>query len=801
MTATNLPLQLTSFIGREREIAEVKRLLVASRLLTLTGSGGCGKTRLALQVARDLTDIPDGVWFVDLAPLADPALVSQVIASVFNLHQVSDTPLTVLLQDFFRAKNLLLVLDNCEHLIQACAQLCDGLLRACPDLKILATSRESLNIAGETAFRVPSLSLPDFQKLPTIEMLKQSESARLFVERARAARPDFQSSDANTRAVAQVCRRLDGIPLAIELAAARIRSISVEEIAARLDDRFRLLTSGSRAALPRYQTLRASIDWSYELLSDAECALFQRLGIFVGGFTLDAVESVCAEENKSEALDLLSQLVQKSLVVAEQSGKSRYHLLETIREYALTKLRETGETDLYRARHLDYFVKFAEEIATHFHEPDEKEWVDTLQMEHDNLLAAFGWAQENGKGEAILRLAQDLFRLWIIRGYLDEARERFAVALALPSTNEPRLARLRARVLFSAAQTARYQSDYAAATPLASESLTICRMLEDNQGIASALMEVGLGAWEQGDYVSARTHSLERLAIIKETGDQVGIAYALLHLGFVERELGNYAEGRRLIEQSLKLHRDFGFDRGVAQALMHLGSTAIAQRDPAASSILEQGLKICRRVGDKPLVGKTLHDLGQAAAWQGDYKLARAYFEESATLLQELGDRRNLVKCVEGLAGIAVAHGQMERAVRLFGASEAVREKLGTPLPASYRANYERTIAALSAQVDKAQMEKWWAEGRAMTFERAIEFALVNDSPSVLSSTQHLDALTPREREVLRLVAAGMSDAQVAEKLVISPRTVNTHLSSIYSKLGVNSRSAATRYVLDHRLL
>ena len=645
----NLPAQLTSFIGREREMAEVKRILTTTRLLTLTGAGGCGKTRLALQVARDLCrdDPPDrlydagclyqdGIWFVDLAPLADPALVPPVIASVFNLHPVSETPINVLLQNFFRVKNLLLVLDNCEHLIQACAQLCDGLLRACPDLKILATSLEALNIAGETALRVPSLSLPDPQKSPSVETLKQSESVRLFIERARAARSDFQSSDANTRAVAQVCRRLDGIPLAIELAAARVSSISVEEIAARLDDRFRLLTSGSRTALPRYQTLRASMDWSYDLLSEAERALFRRLGVFVGGFTLEAVDAVCAEENKSEMLDLLSQLVCKSLVVSEQSGKSRYCLLETIREYALAKLRDAGEMDSYRARHFDYFLKFAEEIAAHLREPDAEVWLNVLEMEHDNLRAAFRWAKESGKDEAVLRLAWALSWFWWVHGYFYEARECLAVALALPGANEPRLAHLRARTLYIAAMNARNQSDYAVASPLARESLAIFRTLGDNEGIANALREVGLAAWEQGDYVSARSSLLETLAIQKELESKGGTAVALMHLGITERELGNYAEGRRLIEQALKMHRDLGVEQSIGQALMHLGATAIAQEDPAALSILKEGVMTFRRLGDKHGLGRCLHDLGQATAWQGDYEFSRACFEESAALLREL---------------------------------------------------------------------------------------------------------------------------------------------------------------------
>jgi tetratricopeptide (TPR) repeat protein len=355
-------------------------------------------------------------------------------------------------------------------------------------------------------------------------------------------------------------------------------------------------------------------------------------------------------------------------------------------------------------------------------------------MDHDNLRAAFGWAKESGKDEAALRLVCALFLFWWLRGYPYEAREHLAVALVLPSANEPRLAHLRAKVLFGASRTARAQSDYAVANPSASESLALYKLLGDKPGLADALLEVGLGAWEQGNYASAHSSLVEYLAIWKELGKKRGIANALRYLGITERELGNYAEGRRLLEESVRMHQELGFKRGIAQSLMHLGSTAIAQEDPTASSILEASVEMLRQLGDKHDVGRCLHDLGQAAAWQGDYKLARAYFEESATLLQELGDRRNLVKCVEGLARIAVAHRQMDRAARLFGASEAVREKLGTPLPASYRANYERTIAALTAQVDEEQMEKWWAEGRAMTFEQAIEYALENPDPTVIAS-------------------------------------------------------------------
>lgn len=394
MSSTNIPLQLSSFVGREREMSEVKRLLVTTRLLTLTGSGGCGKTRLAIQVAADLRDgtFPDGIWLVDLASLSDPSLVSQTVASVFNLAASGATPPIDLLKNYFSTKNLLLLLDNCEHLIQACAQLCDELLHACADLKILATSREAINIAGEIAFRVPSLSLPDSQQLPPIQSFLQYESVRLFFERAQAVRPEFELQDANALAIAQICQRLDGMPLAIELAAARVNSLSIEEIAARLDDCFRLLTSGRRTVLPRYQTLRASLDWSYDLLSDAERMLFRRLAVFTGGFTLDAVEGICFEGATSEILDLLSRLVQKSLVVAKLDDQPGYRLLETIRQYAQDKLSESGEADQVRACHLDFFLKFAEEARSKLYTEEQLRLLNRQRADYENLRVAIEWA-------------------------------------------------------------------------------------------------------------------------------------------------------------------------------------------------------------------------------------------------------------------------------------------------------------------------------------------------------------------------------------------------------------------------
>lgn len=731
---THLPVPLTSFVGRKREIEVVQQLLCTTHLLTLIGAGGCGKTRLALQIAREMvvadahdhskSTFPDGIWFIDLAPVSDPSLIPQVICSVFGLRQVSDTPLDVLLQNLLRSKCLLLVVDNCEHLIQACAELCDRLLRACPGLKILATSREVLNIAGEMAFRVPSLSLPDLQQPASVEILEQSESVRLFIERAHAACPDIQFNQAHIQIIAKICRRLDGIPLAIELGAARTQSVSIEEIASRLYDRFRLLTSGSRAALPRYQTLRASIDWSYDLLSDAERALLRLLAIFAGGFTLDAAEAVCTEEDKRGILDLLSQLVRKSLVILEPSATSRYRLLETIREYALAKLDDSFETALYRTRHLNYFLKLAEELEPRLYGLDQRQWLDLLEMEHDNIRAALRWAAESDNGDAAMRLAIALDQFWFVRGYFTEARARLKVILDLPSASEPGFLERRARVLRLASKNARQQTDYAVAVPLAHASVEICRTLGDKEGIAEALMNLGLIAWERGEYASARSFQTQSLAIRRELGNRPSMALSLMLLGTAIREGGDYAEGRRLIEEALAIQRELNQKQFIARALMHLGSTAIAQGDPAARSILEEGLAIFRELGDKWGIGRVLHDLAQAFLRLGDYEVARTRFAESAAALAEIGDRRNLVKCVEGLAEIDLYRKRLERATQLFGASEAIREKLGTPLPSTYRANYEHAISALCAQANEELLAEWWAEGRTMTLEQAMERAL-----------------------------------------------------------------------------
>jgi predicted ATPase/class 3 adenylate cyclase len=416
----NLPVQLTSFIGLEGEIDEVKQLLATTRLLTMTGAGGCGKTRLALQVAAVvLEDFAEGVWLVELATLSDPTLLFQAVASALNIREQPGRSLQATIIDYLSPKQLLLVLDNCEHLVAACARLAETLLRACPHLRILATSREALGIAGETIRPVPSLSVPDPRRQPTVETLRRSEATRLFIERAIAGLPTFSPTTRNAEPITQVCQRLDGIPLAIELAAARVKVLSVEQIASRLDDRFRLLTGGSRTGLPRHQTLRATMDWSYELLSEAERVLLRRLAVFAGGFTLETAEAVCTgmDAETSAVLDLLTHLVDKSLVIMEErGGTSRYRLLDTVRQYGRNKLLESGEDPRVRRRHRDWYLQLAEAAEPELHGPDQRLWLDRMEMEHDNLRTALDWSKVDEDGsEAGLRLAGALWWFWYVR--------------------------------------------------------------------------------------------------------------------------------------------------------------------------------------------------------------------------------------------------------------------------------------------------------------------------------------------------------------------------------------------------
>ncbi len=685
----NLSQQVTSFVGRGKELTEIKELLTRTRLLTLTGSGGTGKTRLSLQVGADLLDgSGDGVWFVELASLTDPGLVPPTVAGVFGLREEAGKPILQTLTEYLKGKRLLLLLDNCEHLLDACAKLADAVLRQCPQVVILASSREGLGIAGETTYRVPSLSLPDPRKPCTPASLSGFESVRLFVERALQAQTGFTVTDQNAPALASICHRLDGIPLAIELAAARVRSLSVEEINNKLDQRFRLLTGGSRTALPRQQTLRSLIDWSYDLLSDTEKALLCRLSVFSGGWTLEAAEQVCAGEpvEEWEVLEVLTGLADKSLVTPEQrEGATRYRLLETVRQYARDRLLESGDGEQWRDRHLACCLSLGEEAEPHLRGAEQQAWLERLETEHDNLRAALDWSsQDPGNAEAGLRLAGAVWRFWYVRGHLGEGRERLAQALEADRADTPAA---RAKALHGAGGLAWSQGDYAAARELQEESLAIRRELGDRRGIASVLGNLGNVAQCQGDYAAARGLQEESLAIRRELGDRRGMASTLGNLAVVAAVQGDYAAARVLQEESLALFRELGDRGGIATALVNLGT--VSQE-------------------------------------QGDYAGARGRYEESLVLYRELGDRRGIVQTLEDLATLAAAGGLARRGARLWGAAERLREEIGAPLsPNDLRRQEQQVAAARTALSDDAPFDAAWAEGRALTLEQAMDLATV----------------------------------------------------------------------------
>jgi predicted ATPase/class 3 adenylate cyclase len=730
----NLPRQLTSFVGRERAMEEVKRLLRQTRLLTLTGSGGCGKTRLALQVAADVLEpFPDGVWLVELAPLADPALVPQGVAQALGIPEQAGQTLPQTLTESLQARSLLLLLDNCEHLLAACAQLSATLLRSCPQVAVLATSREPLGVAGELTYRVPSLSSPDPNQTQTPRSLSQYEAVRLFNERAQFHRPDFAVTSQNAPALAQVCYHLDGIPLAIELAAARVRLLSVEDINDRLDNRFRLLTGGDRTALPRHQTLRAAIDWSYDLLNEQERRLLSRLSVFVGGWTLSAAEQICSGGGiaHGEVLDLLTGLADKSLVIAEQQADSaRYRLLETVRQYAAEKLTQSGGAEQVRRRHRDWFLGLAEETEPQLFGPGQVRWMGRLEVEHDNLRSALAWCEADAEGaEAGLRLAGALSEFWSVRGYYREGREHLERVLGREDAQARTAAR--AKALQGAGTLANGMDDWVSVRALFAESRSIREELGDRQGIARSLNNLGIVAMEQGEYDSAQAFFQESLRLHRDLGDRRGIATALGNLGSVARLQEAYTEARALYEQCLVIFKELEDLGSVAVRLTYLGIVAFGQEDyESARALHEESLNLYREIGNRNGVAWALENLGSVVSAQGDYAAARTLLEQSLSIRTELGHGLWAVGGLEELAAVLLAQGYAQNAVRLWGAVAALRESAGSPQPPSGRERYAHQVAQARSALDAAVFAAAWEEGRAMPWKRAVAYALEARNPS-----------------------------------------------------------------------
>jgi predicted ATPase len=721
----NLPAALTSFIGRQKQMAEIRQAISEHRLVSLIGPGGTGKTRLALQVAAGLLEsFPDGVWFVAFAPLPDPALVLKTVSTTLGLREETDRSLSDILTDYLRAKQVLLILDNCEHLVEATAQLTDSLLSACPKIQILASSREALGIPGEKIYRVPPLSIPDTHHIPAMETLGGYESVQLFIERARAVMPAFKLNDENAPAVAQVCQRLDGIPLALELAAARVALLKVEQIADRLDDAFRLLTGSSRTALPRQQTLRATIDWSFNLLSGPERCLLRRLTVFAGGWTLEAAEAICADVQVSaaEILDLLAALVNKSLVMAEREAgqEARYRLLETIRQYGREKLSESGEAGTIRDQQLAFFLALAQRAEPEVQGADQKAWFERLESEHDNLRAALEWSLESGEkgAESGLQMACSLWWYWFMRGYSDEGGKWLQRSLSVSDSSKNLV--LRAKALSRLAWLSFAQERL-------EESLALSRSLgpAGRESLAATYWTLGAGYWYLADYAQARSFEEQGLQLYRELGHRWGICETLTWMGMALERLGDLRQATVILKESLALARQAGDPNEIAFSLWQLGNTTMAQGNfDQARKHLEESRALYKEIKQEQGFIWSVSSLGKAALQNGDYQQAISHFKEVLALYWERGRERLIAEGLEQLAKAATVDKQTEQAARLLGAAEVVREASNSAHFPYERADYEANLEMLRSQLDKEKLAACWAEGRAMTARQAVTCAL-----------------------------------------------------------------------------
>jgi len=777
----NLPSNRTSFVDRERERVELKRELAMTRLLTLTGSGGTGKTRLAQEVAKDLVGVyPDGVWLVQLAGLSEPELVAQVVAATLGVRERPGRPLSATLAEDLRTKDLLLILDNCEHLIEAVAGLTNELLGACPKLRILATSREPLRVPGEVVRGVPSLPVPE----PTDPALLSKEGlarfavTRLFLQRAHRMREeDPPFSRKGLQAVARICRRLEGIPLAIELAAARTATLSVEQIEERLENSLKLLTTGFRTADPRHRTLRATLDWSYALLSEAERVLLRRLSVFAGGWTLEAAEAVGSGEGggHSDVLDPLSRLVDKSVVAVEEGehGVMRYTMLEPVRQYAREKLRESGEEDALQGRHAGFFLVLVEEAEPEMSGPDQEAWLRRLKREHANLRVALAWALDPAvteprehRTELGLRLAGALGYFWAVygpgegRGWLEQG---IAKGGGMP---KPALG----KALYEAGWIALFQGASDRALALLEEALTLFRELGDRRGVATSITKLGAALLLRGDMEGAAVLSEEAEALRGEPLDRWVLAWLTTFLAMAALNEGDYERSVALGTEGLAIYRELGDKRGIV--ICHVGM-----------------------------------GLGELA--KGDHERAALQFEETLRLLRGPGEKSAVAYALLGLAGADAARGESGRAARLWGAAEALREQSGVALSHwdLYGYDYEgRVSAARSMLGDEGAWERAWAEGRGMTPEEAVEYALsegIAPAPEErrLASEEPDDPLTRREREVAVLVGRGLTNRQISSELSVSERTVHNHVRNILRKLGLGSRAQIAVWAAQRGLL
>jgi predicted ATPase len=769
--AGSLPPVAQSYIGRKADISRLKTLLESNRLVTLTGSGGIGKTRLAIHVAEKVQGYyPAGIWFVKLAGLpggADPALIAQTIAMTLGVPEERDRPMLQTLSDFLVGKPLLLILDNCEHLLTGCAALVDQLLSTSTALRVMATSRERLNLSAELPFRVPSLAVPERVAEQNLEKSPENyDSVKLFVERAKVQRPDFMVTRLNAPILASLCRRLDGIPLAIELAAARIGAMPLDVLERRLDHCFRILTGGDRASPLRHQTLRSTIDWSYDLLEEKQKELLERLSVFADGCRLEAAEQVCAEHGieEWEVLDLLTSLVEKNLVVfEEQEEQGRYRLLETIRQYAAEKLLEGGQRERFQERHQRFYLALAEEAEPHLKGTQQGEWLWRLETEHENLRAALNRSLLEPDSGAVLRFCGLLCLFWWRRGHLSEGRQW--CAWALEKTSAAARVPERAQALSGAGSLAYLQGDYTAARTFYEQSILLLREIEDRSGLARSLIGLGNVISNQNDYVGALALYEQSRALCEEIGDRRGLAASLQGLGGVTfaqgedvsalswyqqafiifQEIGDrsnaanslrsvgwgtfkqgqYAAAQPYFAESLAICRERGDRSGIAYSLRGLGDVAHAQGDSqTARPLYAESLTICREIGDRSGTAYALLNLGSVSEAQSDYRAAQSFYEQSLPLFQKIGSASIFALFLDALAGLNAKESKTERATVLWGAVDALRKQIGFALSPTEQEVYDDKVAKARQILGEEASSIAWVHGSSLSLDQAIAVAM-----------------------------------------------------------------------------
>jgi predicted ATPase/DNA-binding CsgD family transcriptional regulator len=808
MSSTNLPIQLTSFIGREREVVDIKRLLFNARLVTLTGAGGSGKTRLAIQLATLVKDeYQDGAWLVDLAALREPVLVPQLVAQALGVRLAPEKPVLELLIHWVESKNLLLILDNCEFLIDACMQLAQQLLSGSTGLRILATSREPFAMTGETIYPISGLACPNFNEVfrSKPQDLMQYDAMRFFVEHVRTGNPDFSITSENAYAIAEICRRLDGLPLALELASSRSNVLTPQQISERLDDRFSLLVSHQRSDPdPRHKTLRAAIEWSYYLLTPPEQMLLRRLSVFTSGFSLAAVGSVCAGEEieYNQVLELLSMLVSKSLVVAQtlQRGEARYSFLETIREFAQEKLISSGEWQEIKDRHLQYYLKLTEEISEKLNGQYQQIWLTWLEGEYDNIRAALAWSLESKRIEVGLRIGIAMYQFWTIRDDVEEGLVWMERLLA--PADEGTFPAVRANALAYASFLAGFRGNTEVQIKYGNEAATIAEAVgeEGKLILRFALSGLAYGARAAGDYQTEFNAMQRVIQLNRELRDAYQLGVTLSVGSFSAMALGEYDTAHAMLDEGLTLLREAGNTYRIAMALNFSGDLSRCEQNYLrAQTAYEESISLLREVEARRDLASALQNLGHACLHLGDLERARALFNESLALQLTLQNIPGMAECLIGFAALAVVCGFAAPGARILAAAVAIGGQRIVSAWAATRMEYEYYLALIHARMTETELQAELAAGEALSLEQAVEYAQKLPLKEIAAqlARKQVGELTVREREVAERIAQGKTNAEIADELVVSKRTVEKHIAHILIKLGATNRAQIVRWTFE----